>query len=498
MRLLVLWPGRVRRALRVALAGACCVVPAAEVHSQADGPAPAQAHSVPEIVVTAPTPKKRRRSAARPAASSTQESQPASIPGNATPAAGGLQQAPGLGKTGTALADLPQSVVIVPSSLIFEQGSSKVADIVHDVSGVNIGGTSTYGFFDRFTIRGLDARIYTDGFPDGDQSNGLPHSLNGVQSVEVLKGPGSALFGSATPGGIINIVHFLPSPVPAYGMSAQAGSFGSWFNNFYATGPTTVPGVDYRFDGLLQHADGFRGLESANYEFRPAVSWNHDNHVTTFAVDARDIQRTPDSYGIVYFNGPPLTVVPNTAKYSTPFSFGNQDVERATIANSWWYADYVTINDRFSFLHRDVDIVRNSGGTVSGTMLTSRQLREQIDNDNDLFYQFEPVWKFYSGFVHHTLLTGAQAEWDSIDDNRATADLPNISNIFAPVIPETSTTGLNFLRDAKHSGMVDDLRAWFLGVYATDQIDVTDQWKVDTSIKELFVRERGLSMVFGC
>ena len=142
-----------------------------------------------------------------------------------------------------------------------------------------------------------------------------------------------------------------------------------------------------------------RGLESANYEFRPAVSWNHDNHVTTFAVDARDIQRTPDSYGIVYFNGPPLTAVPNTAKYSTPFSFGNQDVERAAIANSWWYADYVTINDRFSFLHRDVDILRNSGGTVSGTMLTSRQLREQIDNDNDLFYQFEPVWKFYTGFV---------------------------------------------------------------------------------------------------
>ncbi len=239
-----------------------------------------------------------------------------------------------------------------------------------------------------------------------------------------------------------------------------------------------------------------RGLESANYEFRPVVSWNHDNHVTTFAVDARDIQRTPDSYGIVYFNGPRSRSCRTRPSIRRRFHSEIRTSNGPPSPTLWWYADYVTINDRFSFLHRDVDIVRNSGGTVSGTMLTSRQLREQIDNDNDLFYQFEPVWKFYSGFVHHTLLTGAQAEWDSIDDNRATADLPNISNIFAPVIPETSTTGLNFLRDAKHSGMVDDLRAWFLGVYATDQIDVTDQWKVRLGVRQDYWLESLAPKVF--
>ena len=67
--------------------------------------------------------------------------------------------------------------------------------------------------------------------------------------------------------------------------------------------------------------------------------------------------------------------------------------------------------------------------------------------DDDFTYQFEPVWKFHTGSVFHTLLTGTQIEWQSIDDNRATATLPNITNIFAPVIPETSTAGLNFMRD---------------------------------------------------
>jgi iron complex outermembrane recepter protein len=430
--------------------------------------------AIPEIVVTAPKSK-----VARPRRTTAAHTATPPRPANRTPPnTAPLQQVAAGDKTGTELADLPQSVVLVPREVVREQGGTSLRDALRDVSGVNEGGASSYGFFDRFTIRGLDARIYGDGFPDGDQLNGFPHSINGVDHIEVLKGPGSALFGSTTPGGTIDIVHFVPSSVPAYGMSAQVGSFGSWLDSIYATGPTAVPGLSYRVDGLLQHSDGFRDLESANYEVRPVLRWTGDNHVVTFALDLRHIERTPDSYGIVYVNGTPLAAVPNTARYSTPFAFGDQDFERATLTDAWWIADALTVNNRFSFLHRDVDILRNSGGTVSGVMLTSRQLREQTDHDNDFTYQFEPLWKFHTGSIGHTLLTGTQLEWQGIDDNRATADLPNIGNIYAPVIPETSTAGLSFLRDAKHSGMIDDLRALYLSAYAVDQIDMTEQWKV--------------------
>jgi iron complex outermembrane recepter protein len=405
-----------------------------------------------------------------------------------------LEQAAAADKTGTKLANLPQSVVVVPRAVVSEQGGTTLSDAVRDVSGINLGGSSSYGFFDRFTIRGMDARIYSDQLPDGDQYNGFPHSMNGVQSIEVLKGPGSALFGTSTPGGSIDIVHFMPSAVPGYGISQQIRSFGSWTTSVYATGPTTLPGLTYRIDGLLQHSDGFRDLKSADYEVRPVLSWQHDNHVTTFALDLRHIERTPDSYGILYFNGAglagtPLTNVPNTAKYSTPFSYGNQDFERPTLTDSWWIADYLTINNRLSYMHRNVDILRNSGGgtiaLVGGLwQQQGRQLREQTDNDQDFTYQFEPVWKFRTGSIGHTLLTGVQVEWQSINDNRATADLANIANIFAPVIPEISTAGLVFLSDARHSGMIDDLKALYLSAYATDQIDVTDQWKVRLGIRQ--------------
>jgi iron complex outermembrane receptor protein len=465
------------------------------IHAQEIGQAIKQAAAtstatVPEIVVTAPKQKPKvtrtqRAAGASAAAANTELAQAASGTGtgpNGTMVP--LQTVATVDKTGTPLANLPQSVVVVPRATVVEQGGTSVADAVRDISGVNIGGSSTYGFFDRVTIRGMDARFYSDNFPDGDQSNGFPHSLNGVERIEVLKGPGSALFGSGPPGGTVNVVHFAPSAVPGYGLSQQVGSFGSWTTSAYATGPTTIPGLNYRVDGLLQHSDGFRNLESANYEVRPVLQWNKDNHVTTFALDYRHIERTPDAYGIVYFNGPPLSAVPNTAKYSTPFSLGNQDFERGTLTDSWWFADYLTINNRMAYTHRDVSILRNSGGTIAGISLTNRQLREQTDHDDDFVYQFEPVWKFHTGTVFHTLLTGTQVEWQSIDDNRATAALPNIANIFAPVIPETSTAGLNFMRTSTLSGMMDDLRALYLSAYAVDQIDVSEQWKVRLSARQ--------------
>jgi iron complex outermembrane recepter protein len=475
--------------------------------------APASSNKVPEIVVTAPKPKpparlRRRAARAGQPAGQTAPSQVSTAPATSEASAANtppLQQTAASDKTGTKLGDLPQSVVIVPRSVVTEQGGTSLSDAVRDVSGVNLGGSSSYGFFDRFTIRGMDARVYSDGFPDGDQFNGFAHSINGVQSIEVLKGPGSALFGSTTPGGSIDIIHFLPSAVPGYGITEQIGSYGSWMTSVYATGPTTIPGLTYRVDGLFQHSDGFRDIASGNYELRPEWSWKHDNHVTTVALDARRIDRTTDSYGILYFNGTgnagtPLTSVPNTAHYSTPFGYGDQTMERATAVDSWWLADYLTINNRLAFTHRDVDILRNSGGgtiTLAGGLFEEgntgcpsptasgcRQLREQTDHDDDFVYQFEPVWKFHTGSVGHTLLTGAQVEWQSIDDNRLTANLPNIANIYAPVIPETSTNGLTFMRTAALPGMQDQLRALYLSAYTTDQIDVTDDWKVRLGVRQ--------------
>jgi iron complex outermembrane receptor protein len=401
-----------------------------------------------------------------------------------------LQQAPSLGKTGTKLADLPASVQIIPRELLTEQGTTTLRDAVTNASGINTGGQDSLGYFDHFLIRGLNAQVYTDGFSDGDQLGGLSHSLNGVRRIEVLEGPGSSLFGSGPPGGTINVIHYDPSPIFHFGSTLQAGSFGTIYNTNYVTGPTTIDGLNYRLDTTFSRADGFRDLGYQDYEIRPEFSWHVQDHTLTFALDARHLNQTPDSYGLIYLNGSPITGVSTGAKYSTPFSFADQDYIRPTLTDKWDVTDFLTINNRFSYTHRDIDVMRNNdslsatGTHIVGDSLVGRQLRSQDDSDGNFDYQFEPVWKFGTGSIRHALLTGFEYQHQVTDTQRTTADLPNITNIFAPAPPELSPAGLNFQCDAKHSCDNDHLVADYYGLYATDQMDLTERWKLRLGVRQ--------------
>jgi iron complex outermembrane recepter protein len=184
--------------------------------------------------------------------------------------------------------------------------------------------------YDHFLIRGLNAQIYEDGFSDGDHPGGVSHTLNGVDHIEVVEGLGSAFFGSRPPGGTINIVHYKPSADLHYGASVQAGSFNTVVNNDYITGPTTLPGSSYRIHGASSHADGFRDLASHDDEILPQLQYQWAAHTTNLALDLRQINETPDSYGIIYFNGTPLRNVSINSKYSTSFALSQETYVRPT------------------------------------------------------------------------------------------------------------------------------------------------------------------------
>ena len=454
--------------------------------------APQNRHA-PKQASTTPTNRRRRTTRANQPPKPTTQTTAAADDGNGpnnNNSGPPLQQAPSLGKTGTKLGDLPASVQIIPREVLTEQGTTTLKDAVTNASGINTGGQDSLGYFDHFLIRGLNAQVYSDGFSDGDQLGGVSHSLNGVRRIEILEGPGSALFGSGPGGGTINVVHYDPSPVFHFGSSLQAGSYGTVTNSNYVTGPTTIDGLNYRLDTTFSRADGFRDLGYQDYEVRPEFSWHVNDHTLTFALDARHLNQTPDSYGLIYLNGSPITGVSTGAKYSTPFSFANQDFIRPTLTDKWDVTDFLTINNRFSYTHREIDVMRNNdsmsatGTHIVGDSLVGRQLRQQNDSDGFYDYQFEPVWKFNTGPVRHTLLTGFEYQHEIMDTNRSTADLPNIANIFAPTPPELSPNSLVFQCDAKHSCDQDRLVGNFYGLYATDQIDLTDKWKLRVGVRQ--------------
>lgn len=108
-------------------------------------------------------------------------------------------------KTEIALKDLPQAVSYATKELIADQGSIRVGEVVKNFSGV-----SQFTFYDDISIRGF--RI--NGGSNTQLLNGMRTSTgfwkqplaNYLERVEVLKGPSSALFGNASPGGVLNRV----------------------------------------------------------------------------------------------------------------------------------------------------------------------------------------------------------------------------------------------------------------------------------------------------
>jgi iron complex outermembrane recepter protein len=149
------------------------------------------------------------------------------------------------------------------------------------------------------------------------------------------KAPGSSLFGSGPPGGTINLVHYTPSPRFGAGALFQTGSFGLYSGSAFLTGPAPVHGLSYGIDSLTQHKDGFRALSGGDYEVRPMLGFTANHNVLLLAGDGRFLEATPDPAGLIYYNHSPITVVPRTAKYSTPFGFGNQSIGRFTGSDVW-------------------------------------------------------------------------------------------------------------------------------------------------------------------
>ena len=124
-----------------------------------------------------------------------------------------------------------------------------------------------FGSRSAYGIRGI--RLYVDGIPatmpDGQgQTSNI--DLSSVQSVEVLRGPFSALYGNSS-GGVMNVTTETGRQPPTIEASSYYGSFGSWRYGMKATGAmgdgTQAGDVDYTVSTTRFTTHGFRDRGSA-------------------------------------------------------------------------------------------------------------------------------------------------------------------------------------------------------------------------------------------
>lgn len=385
------------------------------------------------------------------------------------------EQRVSVSKTDTPLRDLPQSVQVVPREVLSKQGARDVNDSITNVSSVTQSSSSNYGFFNNYMVRGLQQTFLRDGLADGATVNGYPRTLTGVERIEVLKGPGSAIYGSSAPGGTINVVLRAPSASPSYDLTQTLGSFGHRNTTFGLTGPIGTQNVIYRLDAGYVRSDGDRGLENRTLEVLPRFTITAaSNDVISIDAGFQSFNVVADTIGIP-LRGTSFIDVPRELRYYTPFGNTEQKVRRASLRNDFLVSSNFSVRAGASHLSRALSLLRNAGGSIAATsaVMTRRSLRSQDDDVRESLVQIEPMFATTLGATNHVVLAGVEMQHHDIATARSTAALPNIANIFDPAVPETSIDGLTFAPNFDR-----DLTQRQTSMYVQDQMELGSRWKL--------------------
>ncbi len=385
-------------------------------------------------------------------------------------------------KTDTPLRDIPAAVTVIPDSLLREQGAVDMNYALQNSAGVQPLLAGGYGFANNYTIRGLAMRFLRDGYQDGPTQNGYYRTMYDVDRIEVLKGPGSALYGSGQPGGSVNMV--TKPPLNRFGaeVGAFGGSYGTWGTYVDVGGPVSSQ-FGTRVIADIEKSDGYRGLARDIKEVSPSLSWAYDTNKTlTLDYDHRDIRIKPDNYGILFNNQGQIAGAARDARYYSPFNQTHQTIDRVTLSHDWRIDPDLTMRTAFVYDERALDMTRNAGGNGgnAANQMTGRSARAQTDDTHFTLLQNELVWKTSTGPVGHTVLAGIEYSDTRIDTVRTGYNLPNIANINAPAVPETTLSGLT---PVASQGFNRKLKQEDLGVYLQDQLAFGDQFKLRAAVR---------------
>lgn len=170
---------------------------------------------------------------------------------------GALQKAPSSAtKSNLPIAETPQSISTISRADLDNLGLANLNQAMRYVAGVT---PETRGagaeVYDQFTLRGFTAPVYLDGLKQFGSTTGyaVPQvDMSRLDSIQVVKGPASALYGQSSPGGLVAMNSKMPLDKSFYG--AASATYGTY--NLYR--------VDADVGGKLSDKVAVRLYGSAN------------------------------------------------------------------------------------------------------------------------------------------------------------------------------------------------------------------------------------------
>ncbi|WP_175816882.1 TonB-dependent siderophore receptor [Burkholderia diffusa] len=442
--------GAARRAWAVAAGGTLCVAAAGGAHAQAPN-AGATTAVLPPIDVTGNA-------------------------GGSSVGLVGLRTAAGT-KTDTPVAEIPQTTNIVTAQQIEMTGAADLNQALRYVPGF-----ATFGADSRTdwyaALRGFTPTLYVDGVPAPNTAVIANWRVDPytIDSIAVLRGPTSVLYGAGEPGAIVDAHTKLADGERVREAGVQIGNHAR--KQFMVdVGDQLDPDgrYAYRFVGIARDGNAWTGPNAdRRVALAPSLRWRPtaDTSLTfsaSFLQDSGDI-----SSNFLPASG---TVLPNpNGRLSQDIYMGDPSFN--DYRKKQWSLGYALEHrvDAIWTLHQDVRWSHLSldDATVFGTGLVPRSTTNMMRfaglfqlNYSRLDIDNHAQARFGTGPLEHTLLLGVQFDRQTTTNSVWLALAPSL-NLYHPVYrPVTAAifTGPTSL------GHVDQYTAMnAVGVYAQDQI----------------------------
>lgn len=170
-------------------------------------------------------------------------------------------------RTENRVSQVPGRVEVITPEKLRLTGSTSIDEVISMLPGVQT--ARSFGLFSHkatVSMRGVSGKeqartlVLVDGIPvnksDGGSVNWNLISTGEIDRVEVIKGPGSALYGGNAMGGIINIVQKKPLENFEGHVSADYGTYNTRGLKGYLGGKTNK-GIYWAASGLARASDGY-------------------------------------------------------------------------------------------------------------------------------------------------------------------------------------------------------------------------------------------------
>lgn len=386
-------------------------------------------------------------------------------------------------KSDIPLLETPQSVQVVTKAQLESQKPQTLRQALTYTSGVYTTDAAD-NRLDSITVRGFTVDQYYNGLKLQQGTWAAPKvDPFFLDSVEVLQGPASVLYGQGSPGGLLNMVGKMPTDEPLHDVELQSGSHDRAQAAFDFGGPVNDDGtVLYRLTGLGRTTGTQVDSErEERVEFAPAVTFKPDEDTKLTILG--DYLNDPKGG---FWNRLPTagTLMPTAigTYLPTDLNTGDKDFdhmrrnqESIGYAFEHRFDDVWTVRQNLRYQHMGVNYAEVQPASLAADGHTlSRTAYTALENLNTLAIDNQAEADFDTAAVAHKVLVGLDYQYKHWDDFTRYGAAPSL-NLDDPDYTQIITTPPVFQNAIQTQRQI--------GIYAQDQLKL-DKWALLLSGRE--------------